>query len=118
MKRHAFTDEQKDYIKDNVKGKSHEDLTRDFNNYFNLNLKITQINGVVTRCGYTNAIKPKVYALYKGEECLSTGTTKEIASKLGLKHNTVSRYGTPSYRERREKQGNTERSMLLIEIED
>lgn len=38
-----------------------------------------------------------IYALYKGEELLATGTIFEIAKKLNIKVQTVRKYGTQSY---------------------
>lgn len=38
------------------------------------------------------------YALYRGEQLVATGTVHEIADKLGVKVQTVRKYGTPSYK--------------------
>lgn len=38
------------------------------------------------------------YALYKGEDILSIGTIDEIAEDIGVKRQTVYKYGTPTYR--------------------
>ena len=38
-----------------------------------------------------------IYALYKGEELLATGTIFEIAKKLNIKVQTDRKYGTQSY---------------------
>lgn len=44
--------------------------------------------------------KPKIFALYKGEEILATGTKREIAKARGLQLNTLHYMCTSVYRER------------------
>ena len=44
--------------------------------------------------------KEKIYALYRGEKFLATGTKKELAELLNVKVETVSFYATPSYKKR------------------
>lgn len=44
--------------------------------------------------------KPEVYALYKGEQILATGTKREIAEARGLQLNTLHYMCTNTYRER------------------
>lgn len=56
----------------------------------------------------------KEYALYKGEEILSIGTVKEIASEMGITPNTVKLYGYPSHLKRQT--GKNYR--VLIPLED
>lgn len=55
----------------------------------------------------------KEYALYKGDELLSVGTRQEIAEEMGIKRQTVSIYGTDSYKKRAGKN-----IRVLIELED
>lgn len=43
----------------------------------------------------------KIYALYKGEELLATGTLLQIAHKTGVKLRTIKFYKTPTYKKRR-----------------
>lgn len=45
----------------------------------------------------------KVYALYKGEELLATGTLLQIAYKMNVKLRTIAFYKTPTYKKRRAK---------------
>ena len=40
----------------------------------------------------------KVYAMYKGEECLGIGTIKELAEILNVKKSTIRFYTTPTYK--------------------
>lgn len=48
----------------------------------------------------------KVYALYKGEECLGIGTLKELAKQLKVKYETMYFYTTPTYKKRCKKSKN------------
>jgi len=43
----------------------------------------------------------KIYALYKGEDLLATGTLLQIAHKTGVKLRTIQFYLTPTYKKRR-----------------
>ena len=45
----------------------------------------------------------KIYALYKGEKLLATGTIIQIAYQMGVKYRTIQFYNTPSYKKRRAK---------------
>lgn len=38
------------------------------------------------------------YALYRGEKLVATGTVHKIANELGIKVQTIRKYGTPSYK--------------------
>lgn len=48
--------------------------------------------------------KKGVYALYKGEECLSIGTKEEISKELNITMQTLNFYTTKAYQKRIEKQ--------------
>ena len=54
----------------------------------------------------------KIYALYKGEELLATGTIIQIAYKLGVNPRTIQFYKTPVYLKR--KKGNNYRVLIQI----
>lgn len=43
----------------------------------------------------------KIYALYKGEKLLATGTLLQIAYQTGVKLRTIQFYKTPTYKKRR-----------------
>lgn len=43
-----------------------------------------------------------VYAMYKGEECLAIGTTKEICKSMNISIKTFQYYRSKQYRERLE----------------
>lgn len=45
----------------------------------------------------------KIYALYKGEELLASGTIVQIAYKMKVKLRTIQFYKTPTYKRRRSK---------------
>ena len=49
MKMHNWTDEQYQFLKENIKGTPRKELHKMFNEHFNLNLKFTQIDGAITR---------------------------------------------------------------------
>lgn len=55
----------------------------------------------------------KVYALYKGEECLGIGTKYELSEQLGVKPYTIYFYSTPTYKKRCK--GNNRRELVLVE---
>lgn len=57
----------------------------------------------------------KVYALYKGEECLHIGTAKEIAEAKSIKVESVYYMNTPAYKRRLAKRKNRN-SMELVEL--
>lgn len=62
----------------------------------------------------------KIYALYRGDECLSIGTIREIAKNLNIKENTVRYYSAPAYRRKVEKRknGKYKNQRILVELED
>lgn len=39
----------------------------------------------------------KIYAMYKGEKCLATGTLYQLAKELNINMQTLRFYLTPSY---------------------
>lgn len=55
----------------------------------------------------------KVYAMYKGEECLGIGTIKELAEMLNVSIKTIKFYLTPTYKKRCKKSKNRRE---LIEV--
>lgn len=56
----------------------------------------------------------KVYAVYKGENCLGIGTIKELAKKLGVKERTIYFYTTPTYK-KRVKSGKNRREVITLD---
>ena len=48
----------------------------------------------------------KVYAMYKGEDCLAIGTKKELSKELNVGIRTISFYLTPTYKKRVKKSKN------------
>ena len=55
----------------------------------------------------------KVYAMYKGEECLGIGTIKELAEMLNVNIKTIKFYLTPTYKKRCKK-GKKRRELIKI----
>lgn len=56
----------------------------------------------------------KVYAMYKGEECLGIGTLIQLAKQLNIKYKTLIFYKTPTYKKRVKKSKNR-RELILID---
>lgn len=54
----------------------------------------------------------KQYVLFKGDEILATGTSKEICEKLNISYQTFRFYGTPCYK-KRTKEENARRLVCL-----
>jgi hypothetical protein len=57
--------------------------------------------------------KTDEYALYKGEDCLATGTIKEIAEQMNVKEKTIYFYIMPSYKKRCKK---SDRRLVMVKI--
>lgn len=55
----------------------------------------------------------KIYALYKGETLIASGTMLQIAYKTGVKLRTIQFYKTPTYKKRR-KNGKNFRELIEI----
>ena len=53
---HRYTQEQKDFIKKNVKGNLSDDLTKMFNEHFSLSLKTSQIRAYMKNHGVKNGL--------------------------------------------------------------
>jgi hypothetical protein len=58
--------------------------------------------------------KNKVYAIYKGEECLGIGTIKELADQFNISQKTICFYRTPTYK-KRVKKGINRRVLVRVE---
>lgn len=58
-----------------------------------------------------------IYALYKGEQMLSTGTIYEIAKELSVEVKTIKYYGTNAYKRKLEKR-NVRNARELIELDN
>lgn len=61
-----------------------------------------------------------IYAMYKGEECLSIGTIYQIAKEFNIHVKSVQYYLTPSYKRKvqRRKHGKFENQRSLVKLED
>lgn len=55
-----------------------------------------------------------IYALYKGEEILSIGTSKEIATEMNIKEETVMYYATNAHKNRTSE----ENGRRLVKLEE
>lgn len=58
----------------------------------------------------------KVYAMYKGEECLGIGTLKELAEQFKVNLKTIKFYLTPTYKKRLKK-GKNRRKLVYIGVD-
>lgn len=56
----------------------------------------------------------KIYAMYKGEKCLATGTLVQLSKALNIKIQTLYFYMTPTYKKRLEK-GINRRELIRLE---
>lgn len=58
-----------------------------------------------------------IYAMYKGEQLLYTGTAEELAEWHGVRKETIYFYATPAHKKRRinSKDGNY---IMVIKLED
>ena len=56
----------------------------------------------------------KIYAMYKGEECLGIGTIIQLSKQLGIRIQTLRFYLTPTYKKRIEK-GKNRRELVRVE---
>jgi hypothetical protein len=58
------------------------------------------------------------YAVYKGDELVCMGTSKEICDALNISRNTFSFYRSNWYRENRETEKNNRRIIIRTDGED
>nr|UVX42521.1 MAG: protein of unknown function (DUF658) [Bacteriophage sp.] len=58
-----------------------------------------------------------IYALYKGEKMISTGTIYEIAKELGVEVRTIKYYGTNAYKRKLEKR-NVRNARELVNLDN
>ena len=56
----------------------------------------------------------KIYAMYKGDECLAMGTIIQLAKQLNVNIRTIKFYLTPSYK-KRIKKGKNRRELIKVE---
>ncbi|UOO82783.1 hypothetical protein LVJ83_04775 [Uruburuella testudinis] len=61
-------------------------------------------------------MKAKVYALYKGDELIGTGTAFQLAKKLGITVRSLLYYKTPNYMKRN--RGQNHRQLVALEEDD
>jgi len=59
-------------------------------------------------------MKQKEYALYKGDDLLGMGTAKELAELRGCNISSIRYLGSPAYRRKIEKRGNSWNTLALI----
>ncbi|WP_028392743.1 HNH endonuclease signature motif containing protein [Bacillus cihuensis] len=67
---HNYTDEQKIFVRENIKGRSRKELTELFNDNFNTNLKVTQMVGFIKRNGLVSGLDGR---FIKGQEAWNKG---------------------------------------------
>lgn len=56
----------------------------------------------------------KVYAMYKGDECLGIGTLIQLAKQFNVQYRTMKFYLTPTYKKRCKK-GKNRRELVRVE---
>lgn len=57
-------------------------------------------------------MKAKVYALYKGENLIDTGTIYQLAKRQNVQIKTISFYQTPTYQKRN--RGRNHRTLVCL----
>ena len=56
----------------------------------------------------------KIYAMYKGEECLAIGNVYQLAKELNVQLSTIRFYLTPTYKKRKK---NSKNRRVLVRVE-
>lgn len=56
----------------------------------------------------------KIYAMYKGDDCIAMGTIIQLSKQLGVSIQTIRFYLTPSYK-KRVKKGKNRRELIKVE---
>ena len=56
----------------------------------------------------------KIYAMYKGDECLAIGTLIQLSKALNIKIGTLYFYMSPTYK-KRVKKGKNRRELVRVE---
>ena len=59
-----------------------------------------------------------IFALYKGEEMLSTGTVYEIAKDLDVEVRTIKYYATKAYKRKLSKRKNSRNARELVKLDN
>ena len=59
-----------------------------------------------------------IYALYKGEQMLSTGTIYEIAKELNVEVRTIKFYASEAYKRKLSKRKNSRNARELVKLDD
>lgn len=69
--KHFYTEEQKQFIADNIKGRTRKELREMFNEHFNLNLGLNQITAYIKNNGLSSGINTR---FTKGQDSWNKGT--------------------------------------------
>lgn len=109
MKR--WTDEEIDYLHENLNEKSFEELAAE------LNRKVKSVRNRVYYDGLKKEKKEKEYALYKGDKFLVMGTPKEIAEHQNVNVESVRYLKTPSHK-KTIKKSKRKNIKMLINLEE
>lgn len=88
---HKYTDEQREFVRDNIKGRTRKEMTEMFNQHFNTDLKVTQITSFIKRNGFISGLDGRFekgqYAWNKGMKGLNLGGEKGWFEKGQTPHN-------------------------------
>lgn len=90
MKQHNYTEEEKDFLRDNIKGRSYEELRLLFHERFGIELTKGQIKGFIARYGLTNGRDCK---FQKGQVSHNKG--KKGISYAGMEATQFKKGNTP-----------------------
>ncbi|MDA1742213.1 HNH endonuclease signature motif containing protein [Bacillus cereus] len=69
--KHFYTEAEKQFIADNIKGRTRKELCEMFNEYFNLNLGLNQITAYIKNNGLSSGINTR---FTKGQDSWNKGT--------------------------------------------
>lgn len=69
--RHLYTEEQKRFLTENIKGRTRKELCKMFNDYFNLNLGLNQIIAYIKNNGLSSGVDTR---FTKGQDSWNKGT--------------------------------------------
>lgn len=63
-------------------------------------------------------MKPKCYAVYRGDTFIALGTAKELGKYFNVRPETVRWWGSKSYKDRSAKQGIEAKISYVVEEDD
>lgn len=110
MKPKPWTNDEDKYLNDNYADTSSHELAEELNR---------TVSSVRNRSVLLFLRKnKKMYAYYKGDEHIITGTISEVADYVGVKKKTIGFYCSQSHRKRFENSNNPENAVMVTRFYD